>query len=247
MGLLEAFASRIEYGGRPAVQLVVIEITERRRLEREIIEISNRERERIAGDLHDELGQQLTGIGLLAKVLEQNLAGVSPARASEAGEITELVMDAVAKTRDLARGLLPVDIAADGLEGALTEVASHTERVSEVRCRFECERPVLVHDHTVATHLHRIAQEAVSNALRHSGAANISIRLESAGEALTLSVADDGIGIQDSSDRAEGLGLRLMKHRADLMGGTLEIRSPEPQGTVVTCSVRAPGKVDEEG
>src|SRR5262249_1883067 len=148
------------------------------RLEKEILEISDREQRRIGQDLHDGLCQQLAGIELMSQVLEGKLAPRSKSDAARAGEIAGHVRDAISQTRLLARGLSPAPLDSEGLMSALQELASNTEKIFSVACRLDCRTPVLVEDHAAATHLFRIAQEAVSNAIKHGKARRIAIHLK---------------------------------------------------------------------
>ena len=159
------------------VSSAIRDISERKRLEKTVLEISEREQRRIGQDLHDGLGQHLTGIAFLTKVQERRLAESHSPEAADAAKIVELVNDAIRKTRELARGLLPVVSDAHGLMSALRLYAGEIEDLFGIVCRFECEQAVLIHDAPMATHLYHIAQEAVNNAIKHGRAKNILIRL----------------------------------------------------------------------
>jgi PAS domain S-box-containing protein len=220
------------------------DITERKRLEEEVLQISERERRRIGQDLHDGLGQHLTGIAFLSKSLQQRLGAKSVAsqpptadESAEAGQIAELVQQAVGQTRALARGLHPVEPSSNGLMAALTELAVRTEAFFHLECAFEYERPVLLPDNVMATHLYRIAQEAVTNAVKHARAKAIRIRLEQHADAWQLSIEDDGVGLPDPAPIETGLGLRIMHYRAKMIGGILAISCARPHGTIITCRV----------
>ena len=217
--------------------VILRDITDRKRLEREILEISDREQRRIGQDLHDGLCQQLAGIELMSQVLEQKLAGRSKSDAARVGEIAGHVRDAIGQTRLLARGLSPVTLESEGLMSALQELTSNTEKIFNVACRFECDSPVLVDDQAAATHLFRIAQEAVSNAIKHGKATRISIRLERTNGSVVLTVDDNGGGFIRSASERKGMGIRIMQSRAGMIAGTLAIRSRLKKSTSVTCSV----------
>ena len=217
---------------------LTLEVAGRERLERELLEISERERYRIGHDLHDSLGQQLTGTALAGKVLEEKLAARHLVEAADAAKVVQLVEEAINLTRKLAKGLAPVDLEADGLMSALENHAAVTSAVCKVACRFECELPVLVHNSATAGHLYRIAQESVANALKHGRAKNILIRLEAAEESTVLVVRDDGCGLPERLPKNSGMGLRIMAHRAEMVGATFQIRSLESGGTQVTCELR---------
>jgi len=223
----------------------VRDISERKRLEKEILEISDREQRRIGHDLHDGLCQQLAGIELMSQVLEQKVAARSKSDAARAAEISRHVREAISYTRSLARGLSPVMLDAEGLMAALQELAANTGRIFRVTCVFECDPPVLIHDHSAATHLYRIAQEAVSNALNHGKARHIRICLKCAGGRNILSVKDDGSGIPKVLPENKGMGLRIMQYRAGMIGGATMVERDLEGGTSVICSVpRVP--VEEE-
>ncbi len=224
--------------GKNAHWLIIFrDITERKRLEKELLEISDREQQRIGQDLHDGLCQHLAGIELMSQVLEQKLARKSKADAVRAGEIGRLVRDAISQTRQVARGLSPVNLESGGLKSALEELAANTEKRFGVVCEFVWQPLVRVRNPASATHLYRIAQEAVSNALRHGKASRIRIELKAAAENLWLSVCDNGKGMPKALPPHKGMGLRIMQYRASLMGGSLRLQ-PEPGGgTGVVCSI----------
>src|SRR5579862_3079162 len=181
------------------VSSAIRDISERKRLEKTVLEISEREQRRIGQDLHDGLGQHLTGIAFMTKVQEQRLAERQIPEAADAAKIVQLVNDAILKTRELSRGLLPVVSEAHGLMSALRLHASEIEDLFGVVCRFQCEETVLIHDAPMATHLYHIAPEAAKNALTHAGAKTIVIRLFCGESEGTMIVKDDGIGIQRPS------------------------------------------------
>lgn len=217
------------------VSSAIRDISDRKRLERTVLEISEREQRRIGQDLHDGLGQHLTGIAFMTKVQEQKLVERQVPEAADAAKIVHLVNDAILKTRELSRGLLPVVSEAHGLMSALRLHASEVEDLFGITCRFECEQPVLVHDAPMATHLYRIAQEAVNNAVKHAHANSILIRLFGSQSEGTLMIKDDGIGIERPLTPHTGVGLQIMNYRTGVIGGSLEIHKEQPSGTSVTC------------
>lgn len=224
-------------GAITGVIVMVNDITERKELEHRLLEVSEREQQRIGQDLHDGLSQQLTGIVFLNATLRETLATQGRLEAGEATRVGELLVQAQADLRQVARGLQPVAPAADGLMIALTELAESVTGRCRVTCRFECPRPVLVHDNTRATHLFRIAQEAVNNALRHGHPRNIAVSLTETEGTLVLQVQDDGRGVRLAHRNPAGLGLRIMKSRSEAMNGQVEIGSARRRGTVVRCTV----------
>ena len=212
-----------------------IDITEREQLEKALLNISSREQRRIGQDLHDGLGQHLTGIAFMAKVHEAKLTEKRLADAMDAAKIVRLVNEAIHKTRELARGLLPVVSDAQGLMSALQLWATEVEDIFGMSCRFECGTAVLIYDDAMATHLYHIAQESVNNALKHGHAHNILIRLTAENGRGTLLIKDDGAGIAENRGNSQGMGLHIMNYRAGMISGTLEVAPDPVQGTTVTC------------
>jgi len=214
-----------------------VELLERsQRLEREIIDISEREQQRIGRDLHDGICQYLAAIGFSAAILSRDLERESIA-AKRAGEIANLLKDALKRTHGLARGLSPVDRDEGGLESALNELASSTSRLAGISCSFVCVGSVNISDNGRAVHLFRIAQEALNNAIKHGKAKAVVVALEAADGALSLRISDDGIGFDPTSCERKGMGVNIMRYRARMIAGTLEIQSNSPAGTMVTCTI----------
>lgn len=211
-------------------------ITDRRRLESEILEISEREQRRIGNDLHDGLCQELAGIELMCQVLEQKLAAKSKAQAKQVGDIALHIREATMHARKLARGLSPVELEVNGFTSALHELADNTKKLLRAECRLECPERVSIRNNVMATHLYRIAQEAVNNAVKHGHARNIEISLQPAGEKIALTVRDDGVGFPKEARRTGSMGLQIMKYRAGVVGATLRVEpGPAGRGTIVTC------------
>jgi PAS domain S-box-containing protein len=217
------------------ISSAIRDISERKRLEKTILEISETERRRIGQDLHDGLGQHLTGVAFMGKVLEDRLRESSSAEAGEAAKIVKLVNEAIKITRELARGLLPVVSDDQGLAGALEHYAGEVSELFHVMCRFECGESISVQDGALADHLHRLAQEAVTNAIKHGRAKNITIGLAVVKGGGVLTVRDDGCGFEVVSGSKSGLGLRIMNYRAKMMGGSLSVESSLNRGMVVRC------------
>ncbi len=213
----------------------MVDITELRRLEREVLEASERERLKIGSALHDDLGQHLIGIEVMTKVLSRKLQAVSPADAAYASEIHALVRQAIEKTRLIARGVCPVDLTSLGLESALEELALSTEGIFGISCSFHCPRHIPIRDNTLSTHLYYIAKESIHNAIEHGRATRIWIELLNNSGNVSLSVMDNGVGMQDTV-RAQGMGLRIMQHRARMIPASLRIESEPGSGTLVTCT-----------
>jgi signal transduction histidine kinase len=172
----------------------------------------------------------------MAKVHESRLAEKQLTEATDAAKIVRLVNEAIHKTRELARGLLPVVSDAQGLMSALQLWAGEIEDLFGISCKFQCETAVLIHDDAMATHLYHIAQEAVNNAIKHGSARSILIRLASENGCGTLLISDDGSGISEVRGNAQGMGLHIMSYRAGMVGGKLDIAPHPVRGTVVTCT-----------
>lgn len=211
------------------------EVNHRVSLEKQLLDISEREQRRIGQDLHDGLGQRLTAVRFLSANLGKRLAASRHKSASVAAEIHDELGQAVEDLRAVARGLHPVRSEEEGLMSALTELAGNTTQQTHIPCQFKCREAVMVEDLTVATHLYRIAQEAVGNAAKHAAARSIVIELGQAGRTVRLCVRDNGRGLLAPSRRANGLGLSIMKYRAGLIGAVLTIRRAKGRGTTVTC------------
>lgn len=233
---LEAAVSEVKMHGRRLFTGVFRDITERKRLEKEILQIGQREQQRIGQDLHDTMGQHLTGAAFRTKALEKKLAEQALPEAESALQISRLINEAIAQARALAKGLYPVELTSDGLMSALREHAASVEALFKVRCSYRCDEPVLVEDNTVAVNLFRIAQEAITNAIKHSQARQIELVMVLKDGKPSLTVRDDGVGIPDRFDTAKGMGLRIMGQRAKMIGAELSMGRNPAGGTVVTCS-----------
>jgi PAS domain S-box-containing protein len=219
------------------------EIEGRKRLEKEILNISEREQKRIGQELHDSIGQQFTGIAFMMKVLEQKLTEKLPDEATDAVEIKKLVNQAMDQTRGLARGLHPVDLDSGSLILALQELAATTENLFGIRCAVKCDKPIEINDPDVATHLYRITQEAITNAIKHAKTKNIRIELAYEKDKSILKIENDGLDFpEEFKARGTGMGLQIMDHRADIIGASIDIHKAPEGGTIVTCTF--PHKTD---
>lgn len=215
------------------------EIRERERLEKAVLEISERERRSIGHDLHDGLGQHLTGTAFAGQVLGEKLqAKLLREEEADAWKIVRLVEDGIEKTRRLAKGLLLAEIEHDGLVDALQELATDVTTQFGVTCKFRASGDCDVPEGGVATHLLRIAQEAVRNGIRHGHARRVELSLTGQPADLTLQVRDFGTGLPAPEQRGDGLGLRIMAHRARMIGGVFAVAAAEGGGTIVTCRLR---------
>ena len=217
------------------------EASERHRLQAEIIRVSEHEQMRIGRELHDGLGQHLTATAFQAELLERRLREAAREEADDAASIGRRIAEAVSHTRLLARGLHPVELEAGGLMSALELLAANARAMFRIDCRFLCPRPVPVDDSSLAINLYRIAQEAVTNAAKHSGAKCVEISLEPEGpEGICLRIADDGRGLGGAERcSGEGLGLRIMQHRSRMIGAALDLDHPPRGGLQVTVRTSA--------
>ena len=215
---------------------IIEDITERKRLERQLLEVSEREQRRIGQDLHDGLCQHLAGVGYMSKALARKLDVAARAEAADARALADLIRQAIADARATASGLYPVKMETNGIMAALQSLAANVESLFRIQCVFQSDPPVLLADNNAAVHLYRIAQEAVNNALRHGKARHITITLAEAGRRVTLTVRDDGLGLPDPLPASRGIGLDIMHHRARMIRGTLDIRRAPQGGTILTCS-----------
>jgi signal transduction histidine kinase len=217
---------------------VLIDITERKRLEREILEVTEREQRKFGHDLHDGLGQRLTGLEMFSHGLAEDLKGHAPALARQARRLNRELRETVTQARLISHSLAPIPLNGDGLVHGLSELAASTSRIPGVKCQFECDRPVCIQDVTMATHLYRIAQEAVNNALKHGKARRVDITLSETPDGLELSVKNNGQAMPADSSAKPGMGLNVMHYRAGMVGGGLTVKSGKGKGVQVTCTIR---------
>lgn len=210
--------------------------TVRKELEHQVLEAATREQHRISRDLHDSVGQELTGLGYLAQSLSRKLAAKSEKDSQIARAIAESVQTTLGEVRGAIRGLAPVELDSHGFMAALEQLVGTTRERFDIRCRVTYDQPVLVEDNSVATHLFRIVQEAINNSIKHANAREILVTLESKLNQLELTVQDDGVGF-DRQQRHSGLGLNTMMYRARAIGASLSIVSSPGAGTKVVCTL----------
>jgi PAS domain S-box-containing protein len=245
---------------------IVRDISDRKELQRNILEISSEEQRRIGHELHDGTGQELTGLSLIAGTLLDLVSAAPEANVSDQvvrliGEIDFIRICAIIKklnqklseanrhVHQLSHGIMPVQIDAEALHSSLAELAKATNMPPTISCHFDCPLPVIVSNNSAATHLYRIAQEAVNNALRHSQAGEITISLRQNDDELILEIIDDGIGIDEALSRIavarkdHGMGLRTMQYRAGMIGGVLQIERCQTGGTRVKCALLRGGGI----
>jgi signal transduction histidine kinase len=210
------------------------DITQRKLIERELLRVSDAEKNRIGSDLHDGLGQYLTGISCLSAALRDKLQVQGRAEADDANTISSLVQEAIAQTRALARGLCPVQLETSGLETALEDLTFQVQRLHGLDCQFEPHGAVDV-ETTVAIHLYRITQEAINNAIKHAGAKRIIVKADFSKDNKILTIEDDGCGFDPTMEHGPSSGMSLMPYRAAMIGGTLTVTSQPNAGTKVEC------------
>jgi PAS domain S-box-containing protein len=226
-------------GKRIGVSIIARDVTERKNLEREVLESAGREQQRIGRELHDSLGQELTGLSYLAKSLAQKLAAAGSAHAETADLIASGTQRALREVRSAVQGLVPVEVDACGFMVALEKLAAQTTIHCGIDCRIECPDPIQVDDNVLATHLFRIVQEAINNAVKHARAHQIVVRPESQNGTLRVTVEDDGVGIAEDARHNGGMGLRIMQYRAGVIDAALDVHSTEKGGTAVVCLVKS--------
>ncbi|MET0985906.1 MAG: PAS domain-containing protein [Steroidobacteraceae bacterium] len=228
--------SRFEIAGRNQNLVVIQDVSERKRLERAILLAVNREQYRIGNDLHDGLGQELTGIALMLRSVAGRMQVEYPALLPDLDGITKLVSNAIESTRALARGLSPVNLERGGLKDALESLAMHARELYGAHVTFghraQGTKPLAPE---LANHLYRIAQEAVRNAVRHGHARLIRLHLGIARGKVRLTITDDGSGLPAQALEAPGMGLKIMRYRAQMVGGEVRFEAAEPQGTRIVC------------
>lgn len=243
---LETSSTVIRIDGKMEGILVIArDITERKRLEREILQISEGIRQQVGRDLHDDLSPHLIGIEALTEVLKLRLERKNSKAAGEVGKIQYLINEAITKTHRLVKGLCPVEVGAEGLAAALGNLSERISSIYGTDCSFYPEPGITLGNDITAINLYYVAQEAAYNAVKHSGAGSIEIRLSREEGSIVLSVVDDGAGIPLPLPKSRGNGLRIMKYRAEIMNGSLRIRRNVPRGTAVICFI--PGIPAAEG
>lgn len=214
---------------------VFTDITERKYLERQVLEISMKEQQRIGRDLHDDLGQILTGTGFLCESLVRKLANKSLPEAEDARGVSELINEAKDHTRMLSRGLSPVEIDSGGIIAALERFARNVESIYSVQVTLKCDPGLTINDSMVETQFHYIVQESVTNAIKHGKAGHIILTLKKVKGKIHLSIKDDGTGMPADVDSHKGLGLRIMRYRATAIGASIKFAKNRGKGTTVTC------------
>jgi PAS domain S-box-containing protein len=223
-----------EDGNGTEILCVGHDITERRRLEKEILDLTERERELIGQEIHDSIGQILTGIAIKCKGLSLKLKDKASEEMEDALVISKLANKAIAQARDIAKMLYPVDIQTGGLVSALKTLASDVKESLGVTCQFKCGKYVSVKNLIEAKQIYRIVQEAITNAVKHGKATIINISLRLTKKGTVLSIENDGLDFPRLAPDRNGVGLKIMKYRTDLIGGSLDICKRDKGGTIVT-------------
>jgi len=232
---LEISARAFNYDGRPTIISIGRDIRERLKLEREILDISEKERQRIGRDLHDDLGQMLTGIGLITQNLANKLTPNDRKAAEEVQKIVDMIKEADEHARSLARGLVPVNVQSNGLDSALQELINKAKKMYDIDIFYSNEVDDALDANLPAIHLYRIVQEAINNAIKHGKASSIDIEFSTSREHLLLRIKDNGCGFPETPKKNNGMGIRIMHFRAQIIGGGLEINSERGKGTEIIC------------
>ncbi len=218
-----------------------------RRLEAEIREVSQREHERIGHDLHDGLAQELTGVSLLLRTLEDAIARDAPQLTSRVHSVRDMVEKSISTVRALALGLSPVHLDRDGFAAALEQLCVSSEALYGIPVKFASRLTGHLDGLAAAADLYRIAQEAIRNAARHSAAKEIRLTLSADDERLTLTIEDNGRGIVPAAQTRGGMGMKIMRYRASIIGALLEIGARKHGGTIVRCVLRQAAERDTPG
>jgi PAS domain S-box-containing protein len=218
-------------------------ISERKRLENELLEITEKERRRIALDLHDDLGQRLSGIALMSKGLQLKLAKLNTDTAQDAARIHALVQEAMTHASDLAHDLATLDLEEKSLTEALGHLAAHASQLFNISCTFKQRGKIPVLDAHLIGQLYKIAQEALTNAIKHGKSTRVAILLVAEPQNLLLTIENNGLPFPDLHGKSTGMGLKIMNYRASLVGGSLDVRAHGSQGTLVVCSMSLEAKV----
>jgi signal transduction histidine kinase len=208
---------------------------EHQHLQDQIAEIPPHKQHRLGRELHDGLGQQITGLGLLARSLAKRLSDAPKREQEMAEQLASGLEQALVEVRSLARGLVPVQMDAHGLVSALKELASRVSKQSGIAVDLRLDRPILIADNETATHVYRVVQEAINNAIKHAEASKIVMILEADEDQAIIEVRDDGKGLPEDSHNRPGLGFRTMFHRCRLFGGSLDIFTHHKGGTRMRC------------
>lgn len=236
---MDLSVSEVNRGDQKIFAGLIKDLTEKRGLEREIIQISEEEKRRIGQDLHDGLGQMLTGIGLMSQNLAQKMEANGIPGSSELKEITEMIREADNYARTLSHSLTPVEVESGSLTVSLDQLCRRAQKLFDIECKFECKGDTNLDNQTAAIHLYRIVQEAISNAVKHGKANTIRVSLENRDDKIRLIVEDNGIGFANTAEKGsnDGLGVHTMRYRAHMSGGDLQIGESSEGNTQIECLI----------
>ncbi len=238
---IEISTTSFDFNGKKGVQAFIRDISKRKQLEKEIILISERIRHQVSRDLHDDLNPHLIGIEALTQVLSMNLKKMNIPESADSEKISALINKAITKTHRLARGLCPVDMQSSGIQTPLMSLIKLVRNLYKIECKFTYDESIIIEDITLATNLYYIAQEATLNAAKYSGGTLISITLEINSDMMTLSIEDNGSGLvrkkEPDGGRNSGMGLKIMKYRAEIIDGIFSIRKNRPTGTAIVVKI----------
>jgi signal transduction histidine kinase len=213
-----------------------------KRLEAEVSEVSHREQERIGHDLHDGLGQELIGLSMLFKTLEDDLRIVPGDYARRVEDIRDILDQCATTTRTLAQSMSPVHLESEGLASGLWQLVLSFETLYDVKIKLTCADRLPALDEGPAANVYRIVQEALSNAVKHAKASRVAVRVETEPGKLLLEIEDDGIGLGEPTPAGPGMGLKIMRYRAGMLGGRLEFTDGLTGGTLVRCTIKTDGE-----
>lgn len=235
---IELSVSEVTWDGSKIFTGIIRDISRRRNLESKILRISEEERRRIGKELHDGLGQMLTGIGLISRNLAKKLEANGLPGADEVQEISDMIKEADEYTRSLSHGLVPMEVGEEAMKDALAKLAQRAQRLFKIECEFIENGSISVEKEDVALHLYRIAQEAINNAVKHGGANHIKLILKGNEHSIEFKIIDNGTGLSDSIEihKKQGLGIYTMQFRTHLLGGRFEIKR-EDGWTRVICTI----------
>ncbi|MDR8393251.1 PAS domain S-box protein [Aliifodinibius sp. S!AR15-10] len=236
---MELSVSEVDVNGEKVFTGIVRDISERRRLENEILQISEEERRKIGRELHDGLGQMLTGIGLITQNLANKLKSNELPGGDEVQEIAEMIHEADEQARSLSHGLVHMELEEEGLQVALEQLCRRAKRLFNINCSREFETDFEIDDKVATLHLYRIVQEAISNAVKHGKASEVTVKMSVSGGYLELSVIDDGVGFSnpENMNKLKGIGVNTMNYRAHMLGGYLDMKESSDGLTMLNCKI----------
>lgn len=229
--------SELHLAGRKIYTGIVRDITEERRLEKEVMRISDHERHRIGQDLHDGLGQMLSGIGLLSRHMVKRLKAESHPLSVDMEEIADLLKESDDFSRNLAHGLVKIDLDRGGFNAALEELVRQSVRLFRITCEFKASNEINLNERTSAEHLYRIIQEGINNAVKHGQADHVIVSALENRSFLRFQIKDNGIGFPTNWREKEGMGVRIMEYRARLIGAHIDISNNMNKGATITCTL----------